>query len=78
MYQGHVNNAAYIRYAESGRVNWISHFALHHPKHRDEWRDLMRPKSIGLIMKSIKADYKFVSALFPFPLCALFDPFRAV
>ncbi|TGJ83959.1 hypothetical protein E0Z10_g4803 [Xylaria hypoxylon] len=28
-------------------------------KHREAWKDLMRPKTIGLIMKSIKADYKF-------------------
>ncbi|KAI0875498.1 thioesterase-like superfamily-domain-containing protein [Hypoxylon argillaceum] len=56
---GHVNNATYIRYAESARVNWIQHFGLQDPKHRDAWRDLMRPKTIGLIMKSIKADYKF-------------------
>ncbi|KAI1115788.1 thioesterase-like superfamily-domain-containing protein [Nemania sp. NC0429] len=56
---GHVNNVAYIRYAESGRVNWISHFALQGPEHRHAWQDLMKPKTIGLIMKSIKADYKF-------------------
>lgn len=59
MCQGHVNNAAYIRYAESARVNWITHFALHDPAHQEAWRDLMKPKTIGLIMKSIKADYKF-------------------
>ncbi|KAI1171458.1 thioesterase-like superfamily-domain-containing protein [Nemania sp. FL0916] len=56
---GHVNNAAYIRYAESARVNWILHFAAHDPAHREAWCDLMRPRTIGLIMKSIKADYKF-------------------
>lgn len=79
MCQGHVNNAAYIRYAESARVNWISHFAIRDPGHRDAWRDLMKPKSIGLIMKSIKADYKFVSAPppslrpVPFFLCAFYS-----
>ncbi|KAI0420309.1 thioesterase-like superfamily-domain-containing protein [Xylaria grammica] len=56
---GHVNNATYIRYAESARVNWILSFAARDPKHREAWNDLMKPKSIGLIMKSIKADYKF-------------------
>ncbi|KAI8952719.1 thioesterase-like superfamily-domain-containing protein [Xylaria longipes] len=56
---GHVNNTVYIRYAESARVNWILHFAAHDPKHRDAWRELMQPKTIGLIMKSITADYKF-------------------
>ncbi|RWA03670.1 hypothetical protein EKO27_g11432 [Xylaria grammica] len=59
MCQGHVNNATYIRYAESARVNWILSFAARDPKHREAWNDLMKPKSIGLIMKSIKADYKF-------------------
>ncbi|KAI0525524.1 thioesterase-like superfamily-domain-containing protein [Xylaria bambusicola] len=55
----HVNNANYIRYAESARVNWILHFAVEDPKHKEAWKDLMQPKSIGLIMKSITADYKF-------------------
>ncbi|GAP83992.2 putative thioesterase thiol ester dehydrase-isomerase protein [Rosellinia necatrix] len=56
---GHVNNVNYIRYAESARVNWIRHFAIQDPEHQDAWRDLMMPKTIGLIMQSIKADYKF-------------------
>ncbi|KAI0865673.1 hypothetical protein F4860DRAFT_509555 [Xylaria cubensis] len=56
---GHVNNTVYIRYAESARVNWILRFASQDPKHREAWNDLMKPKSIGLIMKSIKADFKF-------------------
>ncbi|KAI1308921.1 thioesterase-like superfamily-domain-containing protein [Xylaria venustula] len=56
---GHVNNANYIRYAESARVKWILHFAIEDPKHREAWNDLMQPKNIGLIMKSITADYKF-------------------
>ncbi|KAJ3577994.1 hypothetical protein NPX13_g2572 [Xylaria arbuscula] len=56
---GHVNNANYIRYAESARVNWILHFAVQDPKHQEAWRDLMQPKRIGLIMKSITAEYKF-------------------
>ncbi|KAI1080847.1 thioesterase-like superfamily-domain-containing protein [Whalleya microplaca] len=56
---GHVNNANYIRYAESARVNWIIHFAGVDPAHRAEWRELMTPTGTGLIMKSIKAEYKF-------------------
>ncbi|KAI0124435.1 thioesterase-like superfamily-domain-containing protein [Xylariales sp. AK1849] len=58
----HVNNAAYIRYAESSRVNWITHFASVDPAHGFQWRDLMNPRATGLIMKSIKADYKFPMA----------------
>ncbi|KAI1138523.1 thioesterase-like superfamily-domain-containing protein [Hypoxylon sp. FL0543] len=56
---GHVNNANYIRYAESARVNWIIHFASVDLPNSVRWRELMTPKSTGLIMKSIKAEYKF-------------------
>ncbi|KAI1272777.1 thioesterase-like superfamily-domain-containing protein [Xylaria sp. FL0933] len=56
---GHVNNTNYIRYAESSRVNWILHFAVEDPAHREAWGNLMQPKAIGLIMKSITAEYKF-------------------
>lgn len=31
------------------------------PAHGDTWRELVTPKSIGLILKSIKTEYKFVS-----------------
>ncbi|RYP69555.1 hypothetical protein DL771_006070 [Monosporascus sp. 5C6A] len=55
----HVNNANYIRYAESSRVNWITHFAGVDRAHGSEWRELMTPKGVGLIMKTIKAEYKF-------------------
>lgn len=30
------------------------------PAHRQEWAELMSPKAIGLIMRSLKADFKFV------------------
>ncbi|KAI0139505.1 thioesterase-like superfamily-domain-containing protein [Hypoxylon sp. NC0597] len=56
---GHVNNTNYIRYAESARVNWIIHFASVDPANGTRWRELMKPKGTGLIMKSIKAEYKF-------------------
>ncbi|ROV88648.1 hypothetical protein VMCG_10321 [Cytospora schulzeri] len=56
----HVNNVRYIRWAESSRVNWVTNFALHvDPAHRKEWSELMTPKSVGLILKSIKSDFKF-------------------
>lgn len=51
----------YNRYAESARVNWTLNFAASDPQHRAEWLELMTPKSIGLILRSIKTDYKFVS-----------------
>lgn len=57
----HVNNVTYIRYAESSRVNWATNFAVNaDPTHRRAWAELMTPKSVGLIMKSIKSDFKFV------------------
>lgn len=51
----------YNRYAESARVNWTLKFAASDPQHRAEWLELMTPKSVGLILRSIKTDYKFVS-----------------
>ncbi|KAK4203035.1 thioesterase-like superfamily-domain-containing protein [Triangularia verruculosa] len=56
----HVNNVNYYRYAESARVNWITNFSVHvDPAHRQQWAELMTPKSTGLIMKSLKCDFKF-------------------
>ncbi|KFG84369.1 hypothetical protein MANI_010688 [Metarhizium anisopliae] len=56
---GHVNNIMYNRYAESGRVNWVTSFAAHAPpEQRQQWVDIMSPRGIGLILKSIKTDYK--------------------
>jgi hypothetical protein len=51
----------YNRYAESARVNWTLNFAASDPKHKAEWMELMTPKGVGLILRSIKTDYKFVS-----------------
>ncbi|KAI8265601.1 hypothetical protein K4K56_005057 [Colletotrichum sp. SAR 10_98] len=61
--RGHVNNVVYNKYAESARVNWLRNFATTvDPKNADEWNQLMSPKDIGLIMRSIKTDYKFPMA----------------
>lgn len=54
----------YNRYAESARVNWTLNFAASDPKHKAEWLELVTPNSIGLILRSIKTDYKFVSHRF--------------
>lgn len=63
---GHVNNVMYNRYAESARVNWTLNFAnVFDTAHQAEWRELMTPKSIGLILRSIRTDYKFVWIAFP-------------
>ncbi|ROV93117.1 hypothetical protein VSDG_07361 [Cytospora chrysosperma] len=56
----HVNNVRYIRWAESARVNWVTNFAVRvDPAHGREWAELMTPKAVGLILKSIKTDFKF-------------------
>lgn len=42
-------------------MNWTLKFAASDPKHKAQWMELITPKSIGFIMRSIKTDYKFVS-----------------
>ncbi|EON66932.1 hypothetical protein W97_06047 [Coniosporium apollinis CBS 100218] len=50
----------YNRYAESSRVNWTNNFANYlDPTHKREWSELLTPRGDGLILKSIKTDYKF-------------------
>lgn len=59
---GHVNNVTYVRYAESARVNWTRNIGLHiDPANKDKWTNLLNSTGIGLILRSIKIDYKFVS-----------------
>lgn len=65
---GHVNNVMYNRYAESARVNWTLKFAASDPENKAAWLELMSPKGIGLILRSIKTDYKFVSTIPVHPL----------
>ena len=61
----HVNNVTYTRYAESARVNWTHNYAVHiDPGHKREWSELSTPKGDGLILRSIRTDYKFVCAPF--------------
>jgi acyl-CoA thioesterase FadM len=56
---GHVNNVTYNRYAESSRVNWFTNFAqTAEGERKQQWIDLMTPQGLGLILKSIKTDYK--------------------
>ncbi|KAF2144410.1 uncharacterized protein K452DRAFT_266212 [Aplosporella prunicola CBS 121167] len=57
---GHVNNVTYNRYAESARVNWTLNYAnIHDPAHKTEWSQLVSSMGHGLILRSIKTDYKF-------------------
>ena len=61
---GHVNNVTYVRYAETARVNFMRNFATHlDPANRKAWINLLSSTSIGLILRSIKIDYKFVRVL---------------
>ncbi|OBT99794.1 hypothetical protein VE01_01977 [Pseudogymnoascus verrucosus] len=60
---GHVNNVIYIRYAETARVNWACNIAMHlDPEHKREWMEMCTPLGDGMILKSIKTDYKFPMA----------------
>lgn len=59
---GHVNNVTYVRYAESARVNWTRNIGMHiDAANREKWFNLLNSRGIGLILRSIKVDYKFVS-----------------
>lgn len=58
--KGHVNNVVYNRYAESGRIQWAMKYARHiDPKHSEAWTELWTPKGTGLILRSIRTDFKF-------------------
>lgn len=42
-------------------MNWITNFAVHaDAAHRKQWSELMTPKSVGLIMRTLKCEFKFV------------------
>ncbi|KAE8387899.1 thioesterase-like superfamily-domain-containing protein [Aspergillus alliaceus] len=57
---GHVNNVTYARYAETARVYLTRNFATHiDPDHKKEWMNIVGSTGIGLILRSIKIDYKF-------------------
>ncbi|KAJ5172079.1 hypothetical protein N7492_004672 [Penicillium capsulatum] len=61
---GHVNNVTYVRYAESARVNWTRNIGLHFdPAHHKEWLSMVSSRGVGLILRSIKIDYKFVGPM---------------
>ena len=51
----------YNRYAESARVNWTISHAANDPANKKEWSELITPNGVGLILRGIKTDYKFVS-----------------
>ncbi|KAJ5416057.1 hypothetical protein N7465_004752 [Penicillium sp. CMV-2018d] len=56
----HVNNVTYVRYAETARVNWTRNIGNYiDTANKKEWINMLGNTGIGLILKSIKVDYKF-------------------
>ncbi|KAJ5840743.1 uncharacterized protein N7525_005931 [Penicillium rubens] len=56
----HVNNVTYVRYAETARVNWTRNIGNYiDTANKKEWINMLGSTGIGLILKSIKVDYKF-------------------
>ncbi|KAL5340811.1 thioesterase-like superfamily-domain-containing protein [Aspergillus crustosus] len=59
-FKSHVNNVTYVRYAETARVYFTRNFALHiDPAHKTEWMNLVSNRGLGIILRSIKIEYKF-------------------
>lgn len=56
---GHVNNVQYVRWAESGRCSWTRKYGKFDPANRHLWEEILTPRNVGLILKSIKVDFKF-------------------
>ena len=57
---GHVNNVQYVRFCETSRTNWTRKIGDHFDRpHKKQWDEMLTNKSYGLILKSIKVDYKF-------------------
>ncbi|PSK54059.1 hypothetical protein B9Z65_7865 [Elsinoe australis] len=50
----------YNRYAESARVLWAQNYATHiDPEHKQAWTELWTSRGIGMILRSMKTDFKF-------------------
>lgn len=57
---GHINNVQYIRYCETGRTNWTRQIGEHYDRtNKKLWDEMLTNKGYGLILKSIKVDFKF-------------------
>jgi len=57
---GHINNVTHTRYAESARCNWVRNLAIYiDPYHKKEWSEILTSNGTGLILRSIKTEYKF-------------------
>lgn len=57
---GHVNNVQYVRWCETGRTNWTRNYGKYFDiANRQKWNELLTSRAVGLILKSIKVEYKF-------------------
>lgn len=57
---GHINNVQYIRYCETSRTNWTRQIGEHYdPANKKLWDEMLTSNGYGLILKSIKVDFKF-------------------
>ncbi|KAJ5706842.1 hypothetical protein N7488_006643 [Penicillium malachiteum] len=54
------NSMRLTLYAETARVNWTRNIGIHiDPTNKKEWLNLLNSTGIGLILRSIKINYKF-------------------
>ena len=63
---GHVNNVAYVRYAESARVGWVRGVGMREGLREggrgiEKWEELWSSRGTGMILRDIRVAYKFVS-----------------
>ncbi|KAF8471830.1 hypothetical protein BDZ91DRAFT_653199 [Kalaharituber pfeilii] len=55
----HDNNVTNAFWTELVHIPWALNYALHiDPEHAEDWKMLWTPKDVGLIISSIKVDYK--------------------
>ena len=55
-----MNNVVYNRYAESGRIGWAQKLSMLDPANKKAWRALFGPTGVGLILRAITTEFKFV------------------
>ncbi|MCJ1314421.1 hypothetical protein MMC25_008103 [Agyrium rufum] len=57
---GHVNNVAYLRFAEMSRIHWFRTLSKNVPRqHKGEWGQLLGPQgTFGLILAEVSIKYK--------------------
>ncbi|KAI5801213.1 thioesterase-like superfamily-domain-containing protein [Geopyxis carbonaria] len=57
---GHVNNVVYVRWAESGRINWVRSLGAGRPAgEKKGWEEMWTSRGTGLILRGIGVEFKF-------------------